>query len=84
MEDKEKIGEVIHYYNDIGVSVLSLSDGLAVGDEITFVSPNGEEVFTQEVASMEIDEESVEGAKKGQEVAVKVRDKAKTGCAVYK
>lgn len=78
-----KIGEVVHYFNNISVAVIELSDDLAVGDTIEFENPNGERIFQQEVTSMEIDEESVEEAASGDEVAVKVEQKAKAGASVY-
>lgn len=79
----KKIGEVIHYFNNIQVAVIELSDDLAVGDTVQFVNPNGEELFEQEITSMEIDEEQVEEAGSGDEVAVKVEQKAKAGATVH-
>lgn len=80
---ENQIGQVIHYFNNIGVVVIELSDSLAVGDTVTFVNPSGEELFEQEITSMEIDEESVEQANSGDEVAVKVEEKAKAGATVH-
>lgn len=78
-----QIGEVVHYFNNIGVAVIELSDDLSVGDTIAFENPNGERLFEQTVESMEIDEEPVEEASAGDEVAVKVEQKAKAGASVY-
>lgn len=78
-----KIGEVTHWFGDINVSVMQLSGDVAVGDTITF-GKNGEELFSQEVESMEIDEESVEAAKSGDEVAIKTDERVREGTAVYK
>ena len=77
-----QIGQVIHYFNNIQVAVIELSDELSVGDTVTFVNPNGEMLFEQEIDSMEIDEEPVETASSGDEVAVKVERKAKAGASV--
>lgn len=79
-----KIGEVVHYFNNIGVAVIELDASLSVGDTVSFVAAGGEERFQQEITSMEIDEEQVDSAKAGDEVAVKVQDKAKAGTEVYK
>jgi translation initiation factor IF-2 len=79
----EQIGKVVHYFNNIGVVVIELSDDLAVGDTVTFIKPNGDELFEQTIDSMEIDEEPVEEAGSGDEVAVKVDDKAKAGSTVH-
>lgn len=78
-----QIGKVVHYFNNIGVAVIELSDDLAVGDTVQFVNPNGDELFEQEIDSMEIDEEPVEEAGSGDEVAVKVEQKAKAGATVH-
>jgi translation initiation factor IF-2 len=78
-----KIGEVVHYFNNLGVAVVELSDDVSVGDSVTFVKPNGEEIFEQKITSMEIDEEPVEEASAGDEVAVKVDQKAKAGATVH-
>lgn len=80
----KQIGEVVHYFNDINVSVIKLDGDLAVGDTVTFIAPSGEELFEQEITSMEIDHEQVEEASAGDEVAVKVDEKAKEGVAVHK
>lgn len=78
-----QIGQVIHYFNNIGVVVIELSEDLVVGDTVSFMNPNGEELFEQEISSMEIDEEPVEEASSGDEVAVKVDQKAKAGATVH-
>jgi len=64
--------------------VIDLSSELSVGDTVTFVNPNGEKIFEQQIDSMEIDEEAVEIADSGDEVAVKVKEKAKAGATVHK
>lgn len=79
-----QIGKVVHYFNNIGVVVIELSDDLSVGDSVMFVKPNGEEIFEQKITSMEIDEEPVEEAGSGDEVAVKVERKVKAGSTVHK
>lgn len=81
---KKQIGKVVHYFNNIGVAVIELSDDLAIEDTVTFVRPNGDELFEQTIDSMEIDEEPVDEAGSGDEVAVKVDDKAKAGSTVHK
>lgn len=79
----KKIGEVTHYFGDINVAVLNLKGKLEVGDEVTF-KRNDEELFDQEIESMEIDHDSVEKAKKGDDVAIKVEEKVREGTEVYK
>lgn len=77
-----KVGKVTHYYDKIGVAVVELTDSLSVGDEIR-ISGHGNE-FTQKVASMQIEHENVETAKKGQAVGLKVDQKIKDGDEVFK
>ncbi len=64
--------------------VVELEEDLKVGDEIVVKKKNGEERFSQVVASMEINREKVQEAKAGQEVAIQVVAKTKEGDLVYK
>jgi hypothetical protein len=43
-----------------------------------------EDLFEQKIASMEVDEVSVEAVSAGDEVAVKVSEQAKAGTEVYR
>lgn len=79
----KKIGEVTHFFDDIKVAVLNLKKKLKEGDTVLF-ERNDEELFEQEVKSMEIDHESVTKAKKGDDVAMKVKEPVKEGTEVYK
>lgn len=63
--------------------LFELEDDLEVGDTVEF-KRNGEVIFEQEIESMEIDRDQVEEAGSGQEVAVKVDEKAKEDTEVYK
>ncbi len=58
------IGKITHYFGNIGVAVIDLSDKLEVGDEIRIVG--GETDFNQTIESMEADHKKVEKAKKGE------------------
>lgn len=75
------IGKVIHYYDKIGVAVVKLNGTLKVGDKIKLV--RGENEFTQEVTSMQIEHENIESAKKGDEVGLKVDQATKDSAEVY-
>ena len=77
-----KIGRIVHYYDKIGVAVLELTDGLAVGDTIR-ISGHGKE-FTQAVNSMQVEHESIQEAKKGQEIGLKAEQEVKEGDEVFK
>lgn len=79
--DKDLVGEVVHYFDNIMVAVLDLKQDLKLGDRVRFVYE--EEEFTQEIDSMEVDHETVESVEAGGEVAVKVEQPVKDNWKVY-
>jgi len=81
-EEGKLIGKVTHYFGNIGVAVLELTDTLKVGDTIRIVG--GTTDFTQTVDSMEIEHKKVEEAKKGDSIGLKVSKKVSEGYKVYK
>lgn len=78
---EKKVGDIIHWYDNINVAVVKLSASLEVGDEITV--RRNEEEFEATVESMEIDHESVDKGAKGDEVAIKLPERAKEGAEIY-
>ena len=78
-----KVGKVTHYYDKIGVAIIDLDAGLAVGDKIKFVR-GGEDLFEQNVDSIQIEHNKVESAKKGDVVGIKSTEAVKDGAEVYK
>lgn len=78
-----KVGKVTHFYDKIGVAVVELDSDLGNGDKIRFVR-GGEDLFEQDVSSMQIEHEKVESAKKGDVVGLKVEQPVKEGAEVYK
>lgn len=78
-----KVGKVTHYYDKIGVAVLELSATLASGDNVKFVR-GGEDLFEQEIKSMQVEHEKVNSAKKGDVIGLKVGQELKEGAEVYK
>lgn len=76
------IGKITHYFGNIDVGVIKLSDKLKVGDNIRIIG--GETDFTQAVESMEVDHEKIKEAKKGNSVGLKVDEKVHEGYKVYK
>ena len=79
---EEQIGKVIHYYDKIGVAVVRLEGALKTGDTIHVKGKTSD--FEQAVESMQLNHENAGSAKKGEEVAVKLNEKAKEGDVVYK
>ncbi|MCI0619991.1 hypothetical protein L0Y40_03105 [Candidatus Wolfebacteria bacterium] len=82
MEKEKQIGTVTHWFDKIGVAVLKLTAPLKVGDTVKF--RRGDDEFEETVSSMQIDHESVEKAKKGDDAAVKLSQEAKEGTQVLK
>lgn len=77
------IGEVTHYFGNIGVAVIKLKGSLKSGDTIRIVG--GEDTdFKQEVKSMEMEHEKIKTAKAKQSVGLKVKNKVREGYKVYK
>ena len=78
-----KIGKVTHFYDKIGVAIVELSAPLTVGEKIKFAR-GGEDLFTQEVNSIQIEHEQKDSASKGDVVGLKVDSEVKEGAEVYK
>ncbi len=79
---EEQIGKIIHYYDKIGVGVVRLEAGLQAGDTIQVKGKVSD--FEQTAESLQVEHESVAKAKKGDEVAIKLNEKAKEGDVVYR
>lgn len=78
-----KIGTVTHYYDKIGVAIVELSAALGVGDKIKFVR-GGEDLFEENVESIQIEHEQKDSASKGDVIGLKVTAEVKEGAEVYK
>ena len=79
MADK-KVGKVTHYYDKIGVAIVSLDAPLKLGDTVTF--KRGEAEFSQPVDSMQIERAAVETAKKGDVVGIHTHEPVREGAEV--
>jgi len=80
MEGK-KIGVTTHFYDQISVVVVQLTDSLKTGDRVHFLGSGSDHV--QEITSMQIEHEAIKLAKKGDEVAIKVSKPVKPHATVY-
>lgn len=78
----QKLGTVSHYFDHIQVAIVEVESPFSVGDKIKFVK-NGEELFQQEVASIQEEHKQLDKTKKGQSVGVKVDQKVHEGVEVY-
>jgi translation elongation factor EF-1alpha len=79
---REKIGKVTHYFDRIGVAVLTLSGELKVGDSIHILGHTTD--FEQAVSSMEIDHKKVQSVGPGDDVALRVAGIVRKGDDVYR
>ena len=78
-----KIGSVTHYYNHLHVAGVVITDGeLHIGDTIHIKGHTSD--FEQIVESMEIDHETVEVAKPGDQIGFSVIEYAREHDTVYK
>lgn len=76
------VGKVSHYFDKIEVAALKLAAPLKKGDTIRV--EGGDTSFTQKVASLQREHEKIAQAKKGDEVGIKVKKKAREGYRVFK
>lgn len=78
---KDKVlGTVTHYYDRLGVAVVKCKAKLAVGDIVRL--KRGDAEFPQQISSLQAEHASVESAKKGEEIGMKVDVPVKQGTLV--
>ena len=81
MEEKQ-IGTVDHFFGNISVSMIKLTDALKVGDKIRIKGATSD--FVQDITSMQIDRVPAQEAKAGDLISVKVEQKVRKDDTVYK
>jgi len=81
LDKKDLVGKVIHYYDKIGVAIVRLEKALKAEDRVKFVK--GDNVFEQEVSSIQVEHAQIPQGKKGDEVGIKVEQPTKEGTLVY-
>ncbi|MEA3378129.1 MAG: EF-Tu/IF-2/RF-3 family GTPase [Nanoarchaeota archaeon] len=79
---EEVIGKITHFFPKISVAVLSLSGDLKVGDKIKLQGEK--DSFEQEVTSMEVEHESINEARAGDDVGLKTNNPVKKNSDVLK
>ena len=84
MATKTLVGGVVHYFAKIGVAALKMTGELKVGDRISIEHKDGSVVLEETVNSMQVNHASVQTAKAGDDVAIKVSEKVHEGNLVYK
>ena len=81
-EQETEIGEVMTYYANIGVAAIELTDSVKVGDIIIFRGFTTD--LEHKVDSMQIEHESVQDAKSGDQIGIKISGKVRKNDRVYK
>lgn len=79
---EQEIGFVMHYFGKASVTAITLTADLAVGDTIHVKGVTTD--FTTKVESMQIEQDKVEKAIKGQSVGIKVPELARMNDKVFK
>jgi putative protease len=82
MAEEKLVGKIVHFYTNIGVGIVELSDKLNAGDKVHIKGGNTD--FEQVVDSMQIEHQNVETAKKGESIGVKLSEKVREGDEVFK
>jgi putative protease len=80
---ESKVGEIVKFFAKPSVAAIVITaDGLKVGETIHIKGHTTD--FTQKVESMQIDNQPVTEAKVGDDVGIKVSDRARPGDVAYK
>ena len=81
-EQETEIGEVMTYYANIGVAAIDLTGRIKVGDTIIFRGFTTD--MEHKIDSMQIEHESVQEAKAGDQIGIKIPGKVRKNDRVYK
>lgn len=76
-----QVGTVTHFYNKIGVAVISLKASLSVGDKIKISGHDKE--FIQDVTSLQNKHVQIKKAGKGDSIGLKVENPVKEGDVIF-
>jgi translation elongation factor EF-1alpha len=79
---EEQIGKITHFFPHIPAGVIELGKELQVGDTIHIKGHTTD--LTQTIGSMQIDNASVQKGKKGDDVAIKLKERVRIHDLVYK
>jgi putative protease len=80
-KEPKSIGVVSNYFDHVKVAAIKLTAPLKVGDTVEI--KGGEVDVKQKIASMQIQHEKVDKAKKGDEIGIKVKGKVRKDYKVY-
>jgi translation elongation factor EF-1alpha len=77
-----QIGQITHYFDHLNVAALTLTEPLRVGETIHILGHSTD--FQQKVTSLQIEHQSVEEARPGDDVGIKVIQKVHPHDKVFK
>lgn len=77
-----QIGQITHYFDHVDVAAVTLTGPLRVGDTIHILGHSTD--FQQKVTSLQIEHKSVNEAKPGDDVGMKVIQKVHPNDKVFK
>lgn len=77
-----EVGKVMHYFSGIGVAAIELQGEVKVGDTVHFKGHTTD--FSQEIQSMQISNQVVDKAGKGDKVGIKVKEKVREGDMLFR
>lgn len=81
MSEEKLVGKITHYYGNLGVAVIELSDVLEVGQTVHIKGAHDD--VTQEVAEMQYEHQQIQKGKPKQQVGLKVSQKIHENDQVY-
>ena len=79
---EKEIGKVTHYFGKINVGIFELKDELNVGDTVHVKGHTTD--FKQKIESIQVEHKTVDTAKKGDSVGVKVSEHVREGDIIFK
>jgi translation elongation factor EF-1alpha len=80
---EQEVGVIVKYFAKPSVAALEMKKGtIRSGDLLRFKGHTTD--FTEEVGSMEVDNQSIEEAKTGDLVGIKVKERVRENDKVYK
>ena len=81
-EHGQELGRVEDYFAKVGVIALRLEKPLSVGDKVRVKGHTTD--FSQPVKSMQIEHESVDRARRGAAVGIKVKKRCRRGDRIFR
>ncbi len=82
MGELQEVGKVLHFFGNINVAIIEVTETISIGDKISIKGPTTN--IEQTITSMEIEHTKVGQATPGQSVGMKVQDRVKENDTVYK